>query len=59
MAQPAEFSAQDNHTDLVIPVFWASVNLNPPWQFKIWLVQILMAVKENVNPEIMLEILEE
>ena len=40
-----------------IPVFWASANLDPPWQFKIWFEQFLMAVtvKENVNPEIILE----
>ena len=56
MAQPAGFSVQDNRTDMGIPVFWASANLDP-WQFKIWLEQFLMAftVKENVNPEIMLE----
>ena len=57
MAQPAGFSARDNRTDMVKPVLWASANLDPPWQFKIWLEQFLMAVtvKENVNPEIMLE----
>ena len=57
MAQPAGFAAQDNRTDMGIPVFWASANLDPPWQFKIWFEQFLMAVtvKENVNPEIILE----
>ena len=57
MAQPAGFSAQDSRTDMGIPVFWASANLDPPCQFKIWLEQFLMAVtvKENVNPEVMLE----
>ena len=57
MAQPAGFAAQDNRTDMGIPVFWASANLDPPWQFKIWFEQFLMTVtvKENVNPEIILE----
>ena len=57
MAQPAGFAAQDNRTDMGIPVFWASANLDPPWQFKIWFEHFLMAVtvKENVNPEIILE----
>ena len=57
MAQPAGFAAQDNRTDMGIPVFWASANLDPPWNFKIWFQQFLMAVtvKENVNPEIILE----
>ena len=57
MAQPAGFAAQDHRTDMGIPVFWASANLDPPWQFKIWFEQFLMAVtvKENVNPEIILE----
>ena len=57
MAQPAGFAAQDNRTDMGIPVFGASANLDPPWQFKIWFEQFLMAVtvKENVNPEIILE----
>ena len=57
MAQPAGFIAQDNRTDMGIPVFWASANLDPPWQFKIWFEQFLMAVsvKENVKPEVMLE----
>ena len=57
MAQPAGFSAQKNRIDMGILVFWATANLDPPWQFKIWLEQFLMAVtvKENVNPETMLE----
>ena len=57
MAQPAGFAAQDNRTDMGIPVFWASANLDPPWQFKIWFEQFPMAVrvKENVNPEIIME----
>ena len=61
MAQPAGFSAQDTCTDMGIPVFWGTANLDPPWQFKIWLEQFLMAVtvKENVNPEVMLKDLKE
>ena len=57
MAQPAGFAAKDNRTVMGIPVFWASANLDPPWQFEIWFQQFLMAVKvkENVNPEIILE----
>ena len=57
MAQPARFAAQYNRTDMGIPVLWASVNLEPPWQFRIWFEQFLMAVimKENVNPEVILE----
>ena len=59
MAQPAgsSFTAQDNRTDLGIPVFWASANSDPPWNFEIWLDQFLLAVtvKENVDPEVMLE----
>ena len=57
MAQPAGFAAPDNRTDMGIPVFWASANLDPPWQFKIWLEQFLMAltIKENVNPEVILK----
>ena len=40
-----------------IPVFWASANLDPQWQFKIRFELILMAVtvKENVNPKVILE----
>ena len=57
MAQAAGISIQDNCTNMGIPVFWASANLNPRWQFKTGLEQFLMAirVKENVNREIMLE----
>ena len=57
MAQPAGFAAQDNRTDMGIPVFWASANLDPPWQFKIWFEQFRMAVtvKQYVNPEVILE----
>ena len=57
MTQPAGFAAQDNRTDMEIPVFWASANIDPPWQFEIWLEQFLMSVtvKENVHPEHMLE----
>ena len=57
MAQPEGFAAQDIWTDLEITVFWASANLDPPWQFKIWFEQFLMAVtvKENVNLEVILE----
>ena len=57
MAQPAGFATQNNCTDMGIPVFWASANLDPPWQFKSWFEQFLMAVtvKENVSPEVMLE----
>ena len=57
MEQPAGLAAQDNRTDMGTPVFWASAILDPPWQFKIWFEQFLMAVtvKENVNPEVMSE----
>ena len=57
MAQPAGFFAQDNRTDMGIPVYWTTANSDPPWNFKVWLDQFLMAVtvKENVNPEVMLE----
>ena len=57
MAQPAGFSAQDNRTDMGIPVFWATASLDPPWQIKIWFELFIMAVtvKENVDPELMLE----
>ena len=39
------------------PVFWTKANSDPLWNFKIWLDQFLLAVtvKENVNPEILLE----
>ena len=57
MAQPAGFLAQDNRTDMGIPVYWTTANSDPPWNFKVWFDQFLMAVtvKENVNPEVMLE----
>ena len=57
MAQPAGFLSQDNRTDMGIPVFWTSANSDPPWNFKIWSDQFLLAVKvkENVNPEVLLE----
>ena len=57
MAQPAEFVAQDNQTDMGSPVFWASARSDPPWNFRIWLDQFRLAVtvKQNVNPEIILE----
>ena len=55
MAQTARFSAQENRTDIEIPVPWACANVDPPWQDKIWLEHLLMAVtvKGKVNPEIM------
>ena len=59
MAQPAGsgFTAQDNRTDMGIPVFWASANSDSPWNFETWFDQFLLAVtvKENVDPEVMLE----
>ena len=59
MAQPAGsgFTAQDNRTDLGIPVFWPSANSYTPWNFETWLDQFLLAVtvKENEDPEVMLE----
>ena len=57
MAQPAGFMSQDNRTDMGIPVFWTTANSDPPWNFKIWLYQFLLAVtvKESVNPELLLE----
>ena len=57
MAQPAGFMAQDNRTNMGIPVFWTTASSDPPWNFKIWLDQFMLAVlvKENVNPEIILE----
>ena len=57
MAQPAGFMSQDNRTDMGIPVFWTTANSDPPWNFKIWLDQFLLAVtvKESVNPELLLE----
>ena len=49
--------SQDNRTDMGIPVFWTTANSDPPWNFKIWLDQFLLAVtvKESVNPELLLE----
>ena len=57
MAQPAGFLSQDTRTDTGIPVFWTTANSDPPWNFKVWFNQFLMAVtvKENVNPEVILE----
>ena len=57
MAQPAGFMAQDNRTEMGISVFWTSASSDPPWNFKVWLDQFKLAVtvKENVNPEIILE----
>ena len=59
MAQPAGsgFTAQDNRTDMGIPVFWASADSDPPWNFETWFDQFLLAVTviENVDPEVMLE----
>ena len=57
MAQPAGFMAHGNPTDMGIPVFCTSASSDPPCNFKIWLGQFLLAVtvKENVNPEILLE----
>ena len=55
MAQPAGFMSQDNRIDMGIPVFWTTANSDPPWNFKIWLDQFLLAVtvKESVNPELL------
>ena len=49
--------AQENRTDMGIPVFSTSASSDPPWNFKIWLDQFMLAVtvKESVNPEILLE----
>ena len=57
MAQPAGFLAQDNRTDMGIPVFWTTAKSDLPWNFKVWFDQFLMdvTVKENVNPEVILE----
>ena len=61
MEQPAGFAAQDSRTDMGIPIFWASANLDSPWQFKIWFQQFLMTgtVKENVMLEEPKHILDE
>ena len=57
MRQPAGFMSQDNRTDMGIPVFMTTAKSDPPWNFKIWLDQLLLAVtvKESVNPELLLE----
>ena len=57
MAQSAGFMFQDNRTDMGVPVFWTTAHSDPPWNFKIWFNQFLIAVavKENLNPEILLE----
>ena len=57
MAQPAGFMSQDKRTYMGIPVFWTTASSDPPWNFKIWLDQFLLAVtvKESVNPELLLE----
>ena len=57
MAQPAGFMSQDNRMDVGIPVFCTTANSDPPWNFKIWLDQFLLAVtvKESVIPELLLE----
>ena len=57
MAQSAGFMSQDNRTDMGIPVLWTTANSDPPWNFKIWQDQFLLAVtvKDSVNPELLLE----
>ena len=57
MRQPAGFLSQDIRTDMGFPVFWTTAISDPPWIFKVWLDQFLMAVtvKENVNSQILLE----
>ena len=57
MAQPVGILSQDNRTDMGIPVFWTTASSDPPWNFKVWPDQFFVAVtvKENVNPEIILE----
>ena len=57
MAQPAGFMSQDQRTDMGIPVFWTTANSDPPWNFKIWLDQFLLAVtvEESMKPELLLE----
>ena len=49
--------SQDIRTDMGIPIFWASANSDPPWNFETWFDQFLLAVtvKENVDPEELLE----
>ena len=57
MAQPAGFMAEENRTDMGIPVFWTSASTDPPWNFKVWLDQFKLAVtvKDSVNPDKLLE----
>ena len=57
MWQPAGFLSQDNRNEMGIPVFWRSANSDPPWDFKIWFDQFLLAVmvKQNVNPDLLME----
>ena len=57
MAQPAGFMAEENQTDMGIPVFWTSASTDPPWNFKVWLDQFKLAVtvKDSVNPDKLLE----
>ena len=57
MAQPAGFISHDIRTDMGIPVIWTTAHSDPPWNFKIWLDQFLLAVtvKEKVNPAVLLE----
>ena len=47
----------NNRTDMGTPVFWTTASSDPPWNFKIWFDQFVMAVtvKENVDPEELLE----
>ena len=53
----AETLLQVKKTEMGIPVFWTTAKSDPPWKFKVWFDQFLMAiaVKENVIPEIILE----
>ena len=57
MAQAAGFMAQDNRTNMGVPVFWTPASSDPQWRLKIWFDQFLLAVtiKENKNLEILLE----
>ena len=57
MMKFAGFSAQDNRTDMGIPVFWASANQDPPWQLKICSERFFLVVifKEKLNAEVILE----
>ena len=54
---PAKIFSQDNSTDMGTFAFWATAGSDPPWNFKIWFDQFIMAetVKENVNSNIILE----